>query len=274
MSSVFEDLGRGMLTRRSAIAGGAAMLAGASVTRAIAQDATPVPGESGEGPTFLFVQLADAGTWTVSPENPDEYVLTLAGVPRESIYFSDRPDRIVGAVPTVQLLEGLGFTPANPPNAAVVVRTPEGERDVLVVELYDPVYTESFGSESENSITYRAQILDAYHGDGLVSWYEEQDDPELPTEFTDVSLFIDDCADLNSCWAQTQRGWVVVGGLPTGPVGQCWNWDSWTCGFCDGSAYGSPQLSDACNAAYPGACGGNCLGFCPGGACGGGGPIL
>ena len=103
-------LGNGLLTRRAALASGAALFAGTSVASIAAQDATPAPAESGEGPTFLFVQLADEGTWTVSPDNPEEYVLTLAGVPRESLYFSDRPDRIVGAVPTAQLLEGLGFT--------------------------------------------------------------------------------------------------------------------------------------------------------------------
>lgn len=259
------------VTRRTALIGGSALFA-AMVTSAAAQDATPAPEDGSGDPAFLFVQLADSGTWTVS-DDPDEFLLTLYGVPRESIYFSDRPARIVGALPTTQLLDGLGFTPFDPPNAAVVVRTPEGERDVLVVELYDPVYTESFGADSDTQLIYRARILDAYHGDGLTSWYDEQDDPELPSEFTDVSLFIDDCADLNYCWAQTQRGWVVVGSLPIGPVGQCWSWDSWTCGFCDGSTYGSPQLSDICNGAYA-ACGGNCLAFCPGGACGGGGPIL
>lgn len=274
MANVFGQLKEGLFTRRSALAGGAALLAGASVASISAQDATPIPADSAEGPTFLFVQLADEGTWTVSPDSPEEYVLALTGVPRESLYFSDRPDRIVGAVPTAQLLDGLGFTPVNPPNAAVVVRTPEGERDVLVVELYDPIYTEAFGSESSIGVTYRAKVLDAYHGEGLTSWYDEQEDPELPSEFSDVSLFIDDCADLTSCWVQTRAAWVVVGSLPTGPVGQCWDWVSWTCGFCDGSRYGAFQLSDACNAAYPGACGGGCLGFCPGGACGGGGPIL
>lgn len=260
------------VSRRGALAGGSALLAGLAVSAVAAQDATPSPSDQSEDPAFLFVQLADSGTWSVSEENPEEFILTLQGVPRESIFFSDRPARIVGALPTSQLLEGLGFTPVDPPNAAVVVRTPEGERDVLVVELYDPVYTESFGSESTTQLIYRAQILDAYHGDGLTSWYDEQDDPELPSEFTDVSLFIDDCADLNSCWVQTQRGWVTVGPIPTGPIGQCWDWSSWTCGFCAGGNGVFPP-SEACNATY-GACNGGCIPFCPGGACGGGGPIL
>ncbi len=271
MTHAFDHLKQGLLTRRAALAGGSALLATAAVSRVAAQEATPVPSERSQDPTFLFVQLADSGTWSASPDNPDEFILTLFGVPGESIFFSDRPERIVGAVPTAQLLEGLGFTPFNPPNAAVVVRTPEGERDVLVVELYDPVYSESFGSDSSTMLTYKAQILDAYHGDGLVSWYDEQDDPELPTEFTDVSLFIDDCPDLAYCWAPNPRGRMVVGPIPSGSVGQCWDWNLFDCRICDDSR--SIALRDECNAAYP-ECGGDCWPWCSSGACGGGGPIL
>ncbi|MEZ4507826.1 MAG: hypothetical protein R2848_18695 [Thermomicrobiales bacterium] len=50
-------------------------------------------------------------------------------------------------MPTDRFLEGLGFTPVNPPNAAAVVRTPEGERDVLVVELFNPVYTREYDAD-------------------------------------------------------------------------------------------------------------------------------
>ena len=152
------------------------------------------------------------------------------------------------------------------------MRTPEGERDVLVVELYDPVYSESFGSDSTTVLTYKAQILDAYHGAGLVSWYDEQDDPELPSEFTDVSLFIDDCPDLAYCWAPTSRGRIVAGPIPSGSVGQCWDWNLFDCRICDDSR--SLALRDECNAAYPDQCGGDCWPWCYSGACGGGFPVL
>src|SRR5262245_1489539 len=86
---------------------------------------------------------------------------------------SDRPDRIVGTVETARFLEALGFTPANPPNAALVVRTPAGERDVLVVELFNPVYTEDFSADGGVSVMYEARVLDAYQGEELDQWAAE-----------------------------------------------------------------------------------------------------
>jgi hypothetical protein len=44
-------------------------------------------------------------------------------------------------------MEGLGFTLESPPNAALVARTPEDERDVLVLELFNPVYTQAYGTD-------------------------------------------------------------------------------------------------------------------------------
>ena len=93
---------------------------------AAAQEAT-LAAEKGEEhhPVFLFVQLAEQGTWGPSEESPDVFLLTLARVSSQTVYFTDRPDRIVGAMETSGFLESLGFTPFNPPNAAAVVRTPK-----------------------------------------------------------------------------------------------------------------------------------------------------
>src|SRR5690606_7035606 len=115
-------------TRRSAIAGGAS-LAAASVAsvggRAFAQDATPValpddPHSSADeakvSPDFLFVQPFDAGTWTPKDGEDDVYTLTRTGAAAHTVYFSDRPERIVGLAENQQFLDGLGFSPNNPPN--------------------------------------------------------------------------------------------------------------------------------------------------------------
>ena len=53
----------------------------------------------------------------------------------QTLYFSDRPDRIVGTSPTSQFLQALGFTPDDPPNAALVLENASGETDIAVVEL-------------------------------------------------------------------------------------------------------------------------------------------
>lgn len=222
------------LSRRHALALGAASLASAGLARVTtAQDATPAAVT--EHPAFLFVQLADAGTWTPKPGEDGVYLLTLSGTGEQTLYFSDRPDRIVGTMPTDQFLDALGFTPVEPPNAAVVVTTPEGERDVLVVELFDPVYTRTFGDNGEEFLTYEAIVLNSYRGEALEEWLPDVDDDQLPTEFTDVSLFIDDCADLAGCYKWDEYGFrqVYMGEIPGGPYGRCFDWGSWLCRPCE-----------------------------------------
>jgi hypothetical protein len=212
---------------------------------------------------FLFVQLAEGGSWVPSADDPDVYQLTLTGIGSQTAFFSDRPERVVGTVDTAQFLEALGFTPINPPNAAAVVRTSAGERDVLVVELFDPVYTQQFDIDGGGSLTYSARILDAYHGDNLTSWYEEQANPELPSTFDQVSLFIDDCPDANNCFippAVTPPNPNVrsyQGPIPGGPYGTCWSWDEFKCFPCSTTW---DALTEMCNDAYP-----DCQGYCDAG---------
>ena len=228
-----------------------------------------------EGPAFLFVQLAESGSWRPKPDVEDVYELTLLGVGSQSLYFSDRPDRVVGTVPTDRFLEALGFTPANPPNAAAVVRTPEGERDVLVIELFNPVYTREFDADGGASLRYDARVLDAYSENGLTSWYEEQADRELPGEFSVISLFIDDCPDLTSCFAPNPDNPMsvqyVVGPLPVAPLGQCWNWDALACLPCTGATL--DFYAGVCNREYP-ECNDWCHPMCTVGDCGGGGGMI
>jgi len=227
--SHFDRLTRSLgprLTRRKALAGAAGMAAiglSQSAPGLSAQDATPAASPVAGEPklAFLFVQLFDQGSWAPKPGEDGVYLLTLTGASAQTLYFSDRPARIVGTVDTVQFLDTLGFTPINPPNAALVVRTPEGERDVLVIELFDPVYTEDFAVAGAVQVVYKTRVLEAYHGDGLEEWAAEQADTELPEQFSDVSLFIDDCPDLTSCYKNHYSN--RIGDLPGGARGQCWN---------------------------------------------------
>lgn len=226
------------MSRRQALAWGAASLAATGAARAIpagaAQDATP-EAQATEHPAFLFVQLADSGTWTPKPGEDGVFQLTLAGTGEQTLYFSDRPDRIVGTVQTDQFLNALGFTPVEPPNAAIVVTTPDGERDVLVVELFNPVYTRTFGEDGEEFLTYDAIVLNAYQGAGLEEWVPQAEDDQLPSEFTNVSLFIDDCADLAGCyrWNEGRTRKIYMGEIPGGPYGRCYNWGEARCRPCE-----------------------------------------
>jgi hypothetical protein len=73
------------------------------------------------------------------------------------VFFSDRPNRIVGAVPTERILEVLGFDPSDPPNAALVIQTDNGTIDVIVLELSTPVYDPAAGTMS-----YVATVLEGF----------------------------------------------------------------------------------------------------------------
>lgn len=249
------------LTRRRALAFGAASIAAAGWARtapALAQDATP-EAQVTEHPAFLFVQLADSGTWAPKADEDGVYLLTLSGTGEQTLYFSDRPDRIVGTLPTDEFLNALGFTPVEPPNAAVVVTTPDGTRDVLVVELFNPVYTRTFGEDGEEFLTYEAIVLNSYIGEGLEEWVPQADDDQLPSEFTNVSLFIDDCADLAGCYTMGFWGLNYVAEVPGGPYGRCWDWSVFKCTPCDNSI----DYDALCNATYP-----ECEGRCGTDTCG------
>jgi len=83
---------------------------------------------------YLFVQSAPK----VSLKNG---LLTLTGVNVSTLYFSDRPDRIVGHVPTTKFVdhwgEGSDSFKADPPNAALAIAGYK-EPSFIVVELKNP----------------------------------------------------------------------------------------------------------------------------------------
>ena len=167
---------------------------------ALAGPATPAPAQpsldlpDGERTYTMFVQTAQRGTWTEKSGEEGVYTLTATGLPAQTVYFSDRPNRIVGTQTTSDFLNALGFSDDNPPNAALVTSTDTGQ-DILVIELFNPVYTEGIGA-SDTTLIYDARILQNYYETSLGGVAELQSDPNsMPTSFDGVSLFIDDCAD-------------------------------------------------------------------------------
>jgi hypothetical protein len=79
---------------------------------------------------YLFVQNAQA----VSLKDG---VLTLKGIGGETLYFSDRPDRIVGRVTTKEFVDHWGTGDdsfkQDPPNAVLAVLEQPEPRDIAVV---------------------------------------------------------------------------------------------------------------------------------------------
>lgn len=250
------------LTRRSALAGGGGL---GSHSRAAAQEATaatsatPGADDSTAVADFLFVQVASSATWAPKPGADGIFVLTLAHQDGQTIFFSDRPERIVGSAPTQTVLDGLGFTPADPPNAAIVA----GE-EVLVVELINPVYDATSGT-----LTYDAALLDP--GDassGIQHLAQQQTDQELPQDLGPTSLFIDsaqeECDPFAQCLIVTEHETsrsscgqygggpyylCAIGPIPNGPIDSCWDSTSATCQPCD-STVTYDSMAASCNNAY------------------------
>jgi hypothetical protein len=98
---------------------------------------------------FLFVQYAESSTLS-------EGVLTMKGVLPDTLYFSDRPHRVVGRESTQKFVnswdEGEGNFSEIPPNAVLAVMHKPVPLDLVVV-LKDPVL-------EGDTLTYRVEVLD------------------------------------------------------------------------------------------------------------------
>ena len=236
---------------------GAMGLASVSGLAVRAQDATPDPAT--DEPSFLFVQSATSGTFAANagagtpavagtpvPGGGADYLLTLEGHTGNTVYFSDRPERIFGEAPTQAFLDGLGFMPDNPPNAALITNDADGNEDILVVELIEPSYDAEAGT-----ITYGVNILSDYEG-GLDFVAGRQQDEDLAPGFGEASLFIDDCPDANPLYCLRACG-ASVGDL--GVRGTCWSWSGFDCEPCSGGWDGTAQ---ECNDQFSD-CDGDCF---------------
>lgn len=238
-------LSRRSARRASAWLGGLALVC-ATMAPAAAQEAPPVAPD--EKAVYLFIQTFESGSLRPKEGEKGIFVLTLEGDHGRTIGFSDRPERIVGSAPTQAFLDGLGFSPTNPPNAALVLEPAADQTDVIVLELFNPQY-----DEAARRLTYDVRILDTFEFAGGLSFHEQPRPPDPAGEtFGAAQLFIDDCPDLVSCY----NGIQYEG--PIGPYGQCWSWDNWTCApdHCSGGS-SIATLNQTCNNTHPG-CQGQC----------------
>jgi hypothetical protein len=163
--------------------------------RAIAQEGTPTPPDQlDHAPELLFVQSFRAGAVAPKEGADGRYMLTLEAGSGQTVYFSERPDRVVGAHPTDQVLDRLGFPDDNPPNAALVFETAPGDTDVAVVELFSPVYDAATGG-----VTYEVAPLANWQTELEVGLQEAPADlVTVAPSFGAAHLFIDgllDCPD-------------------------------------------------------------------------------
>ena len=188
---------------------------------------------------FLFVQNAHSGSFIPVEGETNRYTLSLNDIAPQTIYFSDRPERIVGQAPMQPFLDGMCFTEENPPNAALEILGADEAEDVVVVELFDPLY-----DADNRTLKYTASILE--EADHSYTAFNERHDKAIPETFGHVALFIDSCSDDQfRCYKDDGSfcGWVTCC--------QCFNALEFGCGFqpdccsegrCDGNCqkkYGS-----------------------------------
>lgn len=256
----FDSVTKLFASRRSrrqamAAAGGGLAVLG-SRWAVSAEDATPVasPDVAVDGEratTELFVQIFESGSLAPKPGEEGVFVLTLQGEHGRTIAFTDRPQRLVHSIPTRGFLDGLGFTPTNPPNAALVLEPSPGETDVIVLELLNPQY-----DSATQSLTYDVTILDTFETESGLVFQETPREPGPDgEEFGLAQLFIDGCSPFTACYTIVDDSGEFVGMLPGGPVDACFG------GFanCDPSKCDPPgpsldDLVQACLAAYGDRC--------------------
>jgi hypothetical protein len=233
-----------------------------------AQDATPAAGGTATKTQFLFLQSFRKGNLEPKPGVDGTWTLTLEQGVGQTIYFSNRPERVVGAAPTPQFLDGLGFPDDNPPNAALVFHDAAGNEDVTVVELFNPTY-----ELDTNTATYDVQWLKEYQRLDLTLQETPEEPADAAVSFGPAHLFIDDCPESRMfCVPKQCPAWSTKRGQPGCEVfgiiesnehdGWCYSWSAWACLPCqpwsfnyrsEAFAYWSVQ----CNRRFA-ACDGNC----------------
>jgi hypothetical protein len=260
--------GRRLSRRQAMITGGAAVAATGLVTAglstaAAAQEATPdVTTGDGTEPEFLFVQSFQAGSIAAKEGEEGRYTLNLEGGMGQTIFFSDRPNRIVGAETTQNFLDTLGFPDDNPPNAALVIKNEDGATDIAVIELFSPVY-----DEATQALTYEIEVLENWEKEMSLSLQEAPADlASLESSFGAAHLFIDgilDCPDSDLICYQNGTRWQEngVGRIPNADHdGFCVSSGTFFCYPCK-SPDGGGSWADECNRRFADSCNGNCTYF-------------
>jgi hypothetical protein len=238
--------GRRLSRRRALVRAGGGLAAGALAAAGWGAARAASAAGDGDGPTMLFVQAFQAGG--VAPKDGAEgrYTLTLEQGLGHTIYFSDRPERIVGATSTPQFLAGLGFPPDNPPNAALVVETAPEQTEVAVLELFAPAY-----DEASRTATYEVAVLAEWEREQGGDFAETKADlAQLLPQFGAAHLFIDGCVPVSIYCIKGCSNPHYLGSPP-----MCWNGGMGICEPCDGGWAGT---TDACNATFAD-CDGQCV---------------
>jgi hypothetical protein len=151
-----------MTSRRNFIAAATLLASAAPLRAALAQ----APKEGAKQADFLFVQTAKGMTFDKATNK-----LTLQGVSPITVFFSDRPERIAGNMPTTVFVpfwsKGKDSFLSDPPNADLSILEGDKLQQVVVV-LQSPAL-------KGDALTYTVKVLEG----------------SMPAKGGAVSVFID-----------------------------------------------------------------------------------
>ena len=149
-----------MTTRRTLLLAGPALVAAASLTNASRANAAD------ENADFLFVQSADGMAYDKAAGK-----LTLTGVDKTTLFFTDRPERVAGNMTTEAFIpfwsHGRDSFLSDPPNADLSILE-NGALTQVVLVLKDPELV-------DDTLTYSVDVVSG----------------DVPETGKDVSVFID-----------------------------------------------------------------------------------
>jgi Pentapeptide repeats (8 copies) len=174
------------------------LVAAAAVSVAVAPSTGAAEGEpANEQVSLLYSLTGDSGSMRLLPGSGNRYAFTLRGADERTVWFSNRPARHSGTLPTAGFVEqwaDFGFA-ADPPNVAITVHEPDGATDTIVAVMRKPSINENgtLRATMEVLSTVRARALTgnlARHGDAH--------DATIPRSLGSVSVFID---DFDGAWA-------------------------------------------------------------------------
>ena len=155
-------------------------------------------------PSFMLVFHAQRGSLAPDANKPGAYNLTLRGTDRTAVFFSDRPQRLVGNIPVSLLTRkwsAMGFA-ADAPVAAAVVNSGTPDQQTLVVALDEPVW-------DDGTLTLSFSAVEA---DGLelapLAFSGQQSGRQLPAAFTSIDLYLDPSKHLGLEYIITEQGVV------------------------------------------------------------------
>jgi len=147
-----------------------------------AQPATPA---AIAPPVWLVVQAFESATLRPDPSS-GAFTLTLTGVDAAVLAFTDRPNRLVAYVPTVDFMEIVVAERDNPLNAALVSLVRDGVEAMAVVELLSAAHDAAAGT-----VTYGVAVLATEQGALAAGGATPPADLEAGLDLGPGHLFVD-----------------------------------------------------------------------------------